>query len=114
MTLARLHTNPLVRNMDVYRVACMTVELFVWTKAHPGLLHDKVKDMFADFKVLLAWLRGRRMAVGDDGGGVALVLEDAVRAVADGDRGVYNRKKAEVKEMVYGAEFGGAVVGTGF
>jgi hypothetical protein len=115
MTLARLHTNPLNRNMDGYRVACMNVEVFVWTMAHPGLLHDKVKDMFADFKVLVAWLRGRGMAVGDDGGGgVARVLEDAVRAVADGDRGVYHGKKAVVKEMVFGAEFGGVVVGAGF
>ncbi|KAI4703517.1 hypothetical protein J4E89_010093 [Alternaria sp. Ai002NY15] len=105
MDLARLHTKPQTRNMDVYRSACMEVELFVWAKSHPHILDDRFKDTFADFKLLLSWLHARDIAVGDDEG-VAGRMEEAVMAVVAADRGRYNGKKAEVKEMVYMADLG--------
>ena len=112
MDLARLHTKPQTRNLDVYRSACMEVELFVWAKSHPHILNDRSKDTFADFKVLLSWLHARDIAVGDDQG-VAGLIEEAVKAVVAADRGGYNGKKAEVKEMVYMADLGMGEVFTG-
>jgi len=105
MSLARLHTKPTTRNLDVYSSACMDVELFVWAKSHPHILDDRFKDTFADFKLLLSWLHARDIAVGDDEG-VAGRMEEAVMAVVAADRGGYNGKKAEVKEMVYMADLG--------
>jgi len=104
MNIARLHTRPQDRNMDVYRLALMDVAIFVWTKAHPSILRDLEKDMFSDFKLLLKWLHDRRIVPGDDDG-VAALLEDTVKAIAADDRVTYSRKKSRVKEMVYRAEF---------
>ncbi|KAI4653456.1 hypothetical protein J4E93_001222 [Alternaria ventricosa] len=112
MDLARVHTKPQTRNLDVYRSACMEVELFVWAKSHPSILDDRSKDTFADFKTLLVWLHARDIAVGDDEG-VAGLMEDAVKAVVAADRGGYNGKKAAVKEMVYMADLGMGEVSTG-
>ncbi|KAI4912221.1 uncharacterized protein J4E92_010072 [Alternaria infectoria] len=105
MDLARLHTKPTTRNLDVYRSACIDVELFVWAKSHPHILDDRSRDTFADFKLLLSWLHARDLAVGDHEG-VAGRMEEAVMAVVAADRGVYNSRKAEVKEMVYMADLG--------
>ena len=99
MNIARLHTTPQDRNMDVYWSALMDVAIFVWTKAHQSILHDRVKDMFTDFKLLLRWLHDRRFAPGDDEG-LAALLEDAVKAIAADDRFNYSRKKSRVKNGV--------------
>jgi len=60
----------------------------------------------------LSWLHARDIAVGDDER-VAGRMEEAVMAVVAADRGGYNGKKAEVKEMVYMADLGMGEVFTG-
>ncbi|CAN9215458.1 unnamed protein product [Alternaria alternata] len=104
LNIARRYIKTHNSDMDGFYKACVMVELYVWSWAHPGILSDTIEDMFADFKELLRWLHNHSATVGDDEG-VGALLNGAVRVIAPGDRKTYFSRRAMIKETVYNAKF---------
>jgi hypothetical protein len=104
LNFAQRYTKTHNSDMGGFRDACVNVEVYVWSKSHPAITSDAAKDLFADFKALLRWLRDHSTTVGDEEG-LGALLDSAVKSIAAGDRKAYGSRRAMIKETVYNAEF---------